>query len=138
MSLLTVQDLRVEFDTYGGIVQAVRGVGFSLEPGKSLVMTVAAEERPEGIGLRIQTLRSLEEESLQLQKALRVYVRDSGPLKSIASHLNTKGDGLVSFVVIKDNGQREIEVELNEKFRISPEIAAALRSAPGVIDVELV
>ncbi|MEK1868042.1 MAG: OB-fold nucleic acid binding domain-containing protein, partial [Ensifer adhaerens] len=109
-----------------------------LEPGKSLVMTVAAEERPEGIGLRIQTLRSLEEESLQLQKALRVYVRDSGPLKSIASHLNTKGDGLVSFVVIKDNGQREIEVELNEKFRISPEIAAALRSAPGVIDVELV
>ncbi|QRY69577.1 DNA polymerase III subunit alpha [Ensifer sp. PDNC004] len=109
-----------------------------LEPGKSLVMTVAAEERPEGIGLRIQTLRSLEEESLQLQKALRVYVRDSGPLKSIASHLNTRGDGLVSFVVIKDNGQREIEVELSEKFRISPEIAAALRSAPGVIDVELV
>ncbi|MCY1295535.1 hypothetical protein D9M70_448800 [compost metagenome] len=109
-----------------------------LEPGKSLVMTVAAEERPEGIGLRIQTLRSLEEESLQLQKALRVYVRDSGPLKSIASHLNTRGDGLVSFVVIKDNGQREIEVELSEKFRISPEIAAALRSAPGVVDVELV
>jgi len=38
---------------------------------------------------------------------------------------------LVSFVVIKDNGQREIEVELSEKFRISPEIAAALRSARG-------
>ena len=30
-----------------------------------------ARERPEGIGLRIQTLRSLEEESLQEQKALR-------------------------------------------------------------------
>lgn len=109
-----------------------------LEPGKSLVMTVDAEERPEGIGLRIRTLRSLEEESLQMQKALRVYVRDCGPLRSIASHLNAKGDGLVSFIVIKDNGQREIEVELNEKYRISPEIAAALRSAPGVVDVELV
>lgn len=109
-----------------------------LEAGKSLVMTVQAEERPEGIGLRIQTLRSLEEESLHTQKALRVYVRDSGPLRSIAAHLNTKGDGLVSFIVIKDNGQREIEVELNERFRISPEIAAAMRSAPGVLDVELV
>ncbi|QRM55028.1 DNA polymerase III subunit alpha [Sinorhizobium sp. BG8] len=109
-----------------------------LEPGKSLVMTVQAEERPEGIGMRIQTLRSLEEEALQQQKALRVYVRDSGPLRSIASHLNAKGDGLVSFIVIKDNGQREIEVELNERYRISPEIAAALRTAPGVIDVELV
>ncbi|MCP8895568.1 DNA polymerase III subunit alpha [Shinella daejeonensis] len=109
-----------------------------LEPGKSLVMTVQAEERPEGIGLRIQTLRSLEEESLQSQKALRVYVRDSGPLRSISAHLNTKGDGLVSFIVIKDNGQREIEVELGERYRISNEIAAAMRSAAGVLDVELV
>jgi DNA polymerase-3 subunit alpha len=109
-----------------------------LEPGKSLVMTVQAEERPEGIGLRIQTLQSLEERSLQLQKALRVYVRDAGPLRSVATHLNTRGDGLVSFIVIKDNGQREIEVELSDKYRISTEIAAALRTAPGVIDVELV
>ena len=109
-----------------------------LESGKSVVITVAAEERPEGIGLRIQTAQSLEEKSLQMQKALRVYVRDSGPLKAVAAHLNTRGDGLVSFVVIKEDGQREIEVELSEKYRISPEIAAALRSAPGIVDVELV
>ncbi|KKX34266.1 DNA polymerase III subunit alpha [Rhizobium sp. LC145] len=109
-----------------------------LEPGKSLVITVQADERPEGIGLRIQTAQSLEEQSVRMQKALRVYVRDSGPLKTVARHLNAKGDGLVSFVVIKDDGRREIEVELTEKYRISPEIAAALRAAPGVLDVELV
>ncbi len=109
-----------------------------LEPGKSLIITVAAEERPEGIGLRIQTAQSLEEKSVQMQKALRVYVRDSGPLKAVATHLNAKGDGLVSFIVIKEDGRREIEVELSDKYRISPEIAAALRASPGVIDVELV
>ena len=109
-----------------------------LEVGKSIVITVGAEERPEGIGLRIQTAQSLEEKSVQMQKALRVYVRDSGPLKTVARHLNTKGDGSVYFIVIKDEGSREIEVELTEKYRISPEIAAALRAAPGVIDVELV
>ncbi len=38
MSLLEVRDLRVEFDTYGGVVQAVRGVGFSLERGKTLAV----------------------------------------------------------------------------------------------------
>ena len=59
-------------------------------------------------------------------------------MRSIAAHLNARGDGLVSFIVIKDNGEREIEVELGERYRISPEIAAALRSAPGVIDVEMV
>jgi DNA polymerase-3 subunit alpha len=109
-----------------------------LEPGKSLVITVQADERPEGIGLRIQTAQSLEEKSVQMQKALRVFVRDSGPLKTVAKHLNARGDGLVSFVVIKEDGRREIEVELTEKYRISPEIAAALRTAPGVLDVELV
>ena len=109
-----------------------------LEAGKSLVLTVQAEERPEGIGLRVQTAQSLEEQSIRMQKAMRVYVRDSGPLRAVAARLNARGDGLVSFIVIKDEGQREIEVELTERFRISPEIAAAMRSTPGVLDVELV
>ena len=109
-----------------------------LEPGKSLVVTVQADERPEGIGLRIQTVQSLEERAVDMQSALRVYVRDSGPLKAVASHLNTSGDGQVSFVVIKEDGRREIEVELPERYRISPQIASALKAAPGVVDVELV
>lgn len=110
----------------------------ALEAGKSFVITAQADERPEGISLRLQTLQSLEEKSLQMQKALRVYVRDSGPLRAVAAHLNAKGDGLVSFIVIKEEGKREVEVALPEKYRITPEIAAALRSAPGVIDVELI
>jgi DNA polymerase III subunit alpha len=109
-----------------------------LEPGQSLVITVSAEERPEGIGLRIQTAQSLEERSVQMQKALRVYVRDSGPLRAIAGHLNAKGDGLVSFVIIKEDGKREIEVELPERYRLSPQIASAMKAAAGVVDVELV
>ena len=49
-----------------------------LEPGKSLVITVSAEDRPEGINLRIQTVQSLEDVASQVQKALRIYVRDDG------------------------------------------------------------
>lgn len=37
-ALLEVKDLAVEFDTYGGIVQAVRGVNFSLDAGKTLAI----------------------------------------------------------------------------------------------------
>ena len=36
--LLTVENLNVEFDTYGGIVQAVRGVDFSVAAGETLAI----------------------------------------------------------------------------------------------------
>jgi len=36
--LLEVRNLKVEFDTYGGIVQAVRGVDFSVDAGRTLAI----------------------------------------------------------------------------------------------------
>ena len=36
--LLRVEDLAVEFDTYGGTVQAVRGISFQVEPGNTLAI----------------------------------------------------------------------------------------------------
>jgi oligopeptide/dipeptide ABC transporter ATP-binding protein len=37
-SILAVDDLHVEFDTYGGIVKAVRGVSFNVRAGKTLAI----------------------------------------------------------------------------------------------------
>ncbi|WP_420409067.1 DNA polymerase III subunit alpha [Hoeflea sp.] len=109
-----------------------------LEPGKSIVITVNAEERPEGIGLRIQTAESLEDRAARGQSALRVYLRDAKPLNSLTTHLKSRGEGQVSFIMIKDEGRREIEVTLADRYKISPQIASALKAAPGVLDVELV
>jgi ABC-type dipeptide/oligopeptide/nickel transport system ATPase component len=36
--LLQVRDLQVEFDTYGGVVQAVRGVTFEVDAGQTLAI----------------------------------------------------------------------------------------------------
>src|SRR5688500_10225003 len=36
--VLDVNDLHVEFDTYGGIVKAVRGVSFAVHAGKTLAI----------------------------------------------------------------------------------------------------
>ena len=109
-----------------------------LEAGRSVVVTVAAEDRPEGVNLRIQTVQSLEEEASRVQKALRVFLRDPSPLPAVSSQLSTRGEGQVSFVVIKEGGQGSIEIELPDRYRISPQIASAMRSLPGVVEVELV
>lgn len=109
-----------------------------LEPGRSLVLTVSAEDRPEGINLRIQTAQSLEDEAAKVQKSLRVFLRDSKPVSSLGSVLAQRGDGQVSLILIQDNGKREVEIELKERYRVTPQIAAAIKGVQGVVDVELV
>jgi DNA polymerase-3 subunit alpha len=109
-----------------------------LEPGTSVVITVSAEDRPEGVNLRINGVQSLEEEASRVQKMLRVFVRDAGPAGALANQLSQKGDGQVSIIVIKEDAQGEVEIALPERYRISPQVAAALRAVPGVVEVELV
>jgi DNA polymerase III subunit alpha len=109
-----------------------------LEPGTSVVITVAAEDRPEGVNLRIQTVQALEDEASRVQRALRIYLRDAAPLPSLATQLAQKGEGQVSFVVLKQAGQGEVEIELPERYRLSPQLASAMKSVPGVVEVELV
>ena len=109
-----------------------------LEPGKSLVITVSAEDRPEGINMRIGTVQSLDEAASQSQKAMRVFIRDDRPASTLQSQLTQRGDGRVSIIVIKGEGQGEVEIELQDRYRISPQVASAMRAVPGVVEVELV
>ncbi len=64
-----------------------------LEPGRSLVITVQAEDRPEGINMRIQTVQSLEEVASQVQKAMRIYVRDAGSCRHACQATVRQGRG---------------------------------------------
>lgn len=109
-----------------------------LEPGRSVVITVSAEDRPEGVNLRIQTVHGLEEEAERAQRALRVYLRDAAPIHALAGQLSARGEGQVSFVVLKPEGQGEVEIQLADGYRISPQIASAMKAVKGVVDVELV
>src|SRR5690606_4882069 len=78
-----------------------------LEPGKSVVITVSAEDRPEGINMRIQTVQSLDDVAGQVQKQLRIFVRNPEPVDSLVARLGHRGEGQVSIVVLKDDGRGE-------------------------------
>ena len=109
-----------------------------LEAGRSVIVMVAAEDRPEGVNVRVQSVQSLEEEASRMQKALRIFVRDTAPLAALPMRLGQRGEGEVSVVVLKDGGEGEVEIALPDRYRLSPEIASAIRAVQGVVEVELV
>ena len=109
----------------------------ALEPGASVIVTVSAEERPEGISFRVIGVQSLEDEAVRMQKALRVFVRDAAPLSAFKGQLLANGESEVSLVLVRDDGEREVEITLPGRYRVSPQMASAVKAAPGVLDVEL-
>ncbi|HUG60900.1 MAG TPA: DNA polymerase III subunit alpha, partial [Methylomirabilota bacterium] len=67
-----------------------------LEPGQSVILLVNAEDKPEGVSVRIDSVEPLDQAAARLQHALRIFLRGSDPLESIARHLDPAGDGDVS------------------------------------------
>ena len=102
------------------------------------MLNVAAEDKPEGISLRINSVKSLEEEAAKKQFRLNIFVRDESPLGSIASRIDKRGEGQVSLIVLDNDHKREIEIGVPGKRLISPAIAGAIKGIPGVVDVELI
>jgi DNA polymerase-3 subunit alpha len=109
-----------------------------LEAGQSVVVYVAAEERAEGISVRIERVEQLDVLAAREQQSLRVFLRDGRPIDSLARHLVGRGEGEVSLILMLGEGAREVEVRLPGKYRVSPQIAGALKAVPGVEAVQLV
>ena len=107
-----------------------------LEPGESVILIVAAEDRPEGVNVRIQEVERLDEAAAKAQNAIRVFLTDERPIDGLR-RLLAAGQGNVSLIVAGDDARAEIEVRLPGRYRISPQVAGALRIVPGVVAVEV-
>jgi DNA polymerase-3 subunit alpha len=76
---------------------------------------------------------------------LRVFLRGATPLESVAKRLETpaagrtldRADGEVALILMLSEGT-EVEVKLPGRFKVSPQIAGAIKAVPGVVAVEAV
>jgi DNA polymerase-3 subunit alpha len=107
-----------------------------LEPGSPVLLFLTAEAQGDEVRARIQSAEPLDQAAAKLQKGLRVFLRDDKPLEPVARRLGDKGDGEVSFVLQLDAGA-EVEIRLPGRFKVSPQIAGAIKAVPGVLDVQL-
>ena len=73
-----------------------------------------------------------------MQKALRITMRDEAPLSAFRDQLQTQGDSEISIILLREDGDREVEITLPGRYRVSPQMASAVKAATGVVDVELV
>jgi DNA polymerase-3 subunit alpha len=105
-----------------------------LEKGANVLVSLQANFEGEDVRARIMTVEPLDVAASRIQKGLRVTLRDQKPLVSLAEHLQKRGDGEVSLVLLTEAG--EVEVKLPGKFDVSVEIAAALKTMPGIAGVE--
>jgi DNA polymerase-3 subunit alpha len=131
-----------------------------LEPGSAVLLQLGAELQGEDVRARVLHAEPLDDAAAKTQKGLRIFLRDAKPLESIAKRLatpevapassnqfkgtvpsiaprNGSGDGEVTLVMLLDI-ETEVEMKLPGRFKVSPQIAGALKAVPGVVDVQTV
>ena len=119
-----------------------------LEPGSAVLLFLTAEVQGDEVRARIQSVEPLDETAARMHRGLRVFLRDAEPLAGVARRLEASqkaangngngadpADGEVSMVLLLRNGS-EVEVKLPGRFKVSPQIAGAIKAVSGVITVE--
>ncbi len=108
-----------------------------LEPGKAVLLTLGAEAQGDDVRARIQTVEPLDQAAEKLQKGLRILVSSDRPIESVSKRLEPKGDAEIVLVLMLDK-DTDVEVKLPGRYKVSPQIASAIKAVPGVEQVELV
>jgi len=117
-----------------------------LEPGTATLLFLSAEAQGDDVRARIQSVEPLDKAAARLQKGLRVFVRDDKPLEAVSRRLEAmpaarggqpNGDGEVWIVALL-RADAEVEMKLPGRYKVSPQIAGAIKAVPGVVEVETV
>ena len=117
-----------------------------LEPGAPVLLTLSAEMQGDDVRARIQMAEPLDQAAAKLSKGLRIFLRGEAPIESVAKRLQSPAperssqdrvDGEVALVLMLAEGT-EVEVSSPGRFKVSPQIAGAIKAVPGVVAVEAV
>lgn len=107
-----------------------------LEKGAAVLATLAAAVEGEEVRARIVAVEPLAAAAARAQKGLRIFLKDDRPLDGIKNKIAGKGDGEISLVLMLGKATEEVEIKLPGGYKVSTEVAGALKALPGVVAVE--
>jgi DNA polymerase-3 subunit alpha len=136
MLMLSLSDPSGSYEVIG-FSEAVEQYGRILQPGASVILNVEADERPDGISLRLMSAIPIDEAAQKAGKTLKIETSDEKCLPAIKSQLKPGGNGRVTFVVMREQGRKLYEVDIGSGWQINPALAGAIKSFDGVVDVRL-
>jgi DNA polymerase-3 subunit alpha len=134
MMILTLSDQTGSYEVIA-FSEQINEFGAMLQPGKSVILQVGADERAEGISLRLLSAQPIDGIEDKIDRRLTVFAADAKALGSISAQLKRGGEGSVNFIVIRDGGAREYEIELPGTYRLTAEVAGGIKALEGVTDV---
>ncbi len=150
-TIMEVQDRKSQRDKAFAFVKAsdptgeFEGIMFSeqvakyraiLEPGASMVFTVTVDRADEEVRPVIQSVEPVEAAIADVAAGLKVYIDSEEAYPGLKACLKNAGKGIVTLVVLAEEGLKEVHMDLPGRYQVDPKVRAALKSLPGVAQVE--
>jgi DNA polymerase-3 subunit alpha len=105
---------------------------------RGVPVLIAADGRMDGEQVRFtaQSIEPLDKAATAVGASFRVYLNDPGPIAALMHILEreSKGKGRIWLVAMAEG--REIEIALPGRYGCSPQVRAALKALPGIVEVE--
>jgi DNA polymerase-3 subunit alpha len=110
--------------------------------GKPVLLQVAARLDEGQLRLTVQSVRDIDAAAASAPMVIKIWLDDPKPLPSLKSIIDreasgengNKGRGRISLMI--PSADREVEVRLDGAYMCTPQVRAAIRAIPGVIEVQ--
>ncbi|MGK2739884.1 DNA polymerase III subunit alpha [Tepidicaulis sp. LMO-SS28] len=132
-SFVTLSDATGQFDMVV-FSEALNQAGDLLDPGQAVVVNVEIDREGDDVRLRAQSVRAIDAVAADTAAGLKIFLDSAEPLAAVKSRLGERGRGAVSLVLMADG--QEVEMALKDRFHVTPAIRGAIRSIPGVVEVQ--
>ncbi len=109
----------------------------ALEGGNSLFVRATAHFEGDSVRFLANAIEPLERVAAGSGTGLRVFVASADPLRPLRDVLAGEGEGSGQVTVVSRLGATtEVEIELPDRYAISPAVRQAVKSLPGILKVQ--
>ncbi|HIJ38672.1 MAG TPA: DNA polymerase III subunit alpha, partial [Rhodospirillaceae bacterium] len=134
-AFLTLSDASAQFEVmiFSELLAQAKDL---LEPNSALLVTVEARLDDDQLKLTGHQIESLDQAAAKASAGLKIFVRDEAPLMALKQLMAKEPRGRGRIAVVAQTDQREVEAWLNSGFALSASLIGAVRTIPGVVEVQ--